>query len=143
MRAAGEAARSATEPLRDWRGACKHLQASVDGLIGAAAAIKATQAANDQLATRFGNAADRFGGLDQSLAATLSGLGISLHGLQGHVTDFVKDIDTGFSRNVNGLTAIANSLRDSVAEGEGYFASVSDLMIGVLFGSCSCSPSSR
>lgn len=113
LRAAGEAARSASEPLRD---VASDLRSSAGAVIGAATAIKAAQVASEQLAVRFGNAADRFGGLDQSLAGTLTGLGDSLYGLQSHVTDFVKDMDSGLSRSVDGLSAIAKSLEGSVEE---------------------------
>lgn len=113
LRAAAEAARDALSP---WRETAQALRSAVDGLLGAAAAMEATQRAADDLADRFGKAADRFAGLDEGVARTLQALQEGLLGYQRQIAVFVTGLDTGLGNSVKGLSAIAKSLEETAEE---------------------------
>ncbi len=106
LRAAAEATQNAASPLRD----------SATGLATAATALAATQRQAEQLTTRLSDAAARFAGLDENLGRTLRSLGEGLDGYQRSVSGFVNNIDQGFSKNIQGLSAIAKGLEDAIEE---------------------------
>lgn len=113
LKAAAEVAREALAP---WRETAKALSTAADGLVTAAASIDASQRGATDLTTRLGAAADRFSGLDDSLARTLRALQEGLSGYQREIERFVKDLDAGLQKSVNGLSAVAKSLEDSVED---------------------------
>ncbi|HEY4251091.1 MAG TPA: hypothetical protein VGM87_07815 [Roseomonas sp.] len=113
LRATADAARQALTP---WRETAEVLRGSADSLLGATAALEATQRGAAELAERFGQAADRFAGLDDGLARTFIALRDGLSGYRQQVEQFVTGLDQGFAKSVHGLQAIAQSLEDTAEE---------------------------
>lgn len=113
LRLASEAARATTAPLRE---IAEAVRGALDGLRLAANALENGQKGSDQLAKSMGTAVDRFEGLDQHLAGTFRGLNEGLNGFRQQITDFVSGMDKGLSRTVDGLTATAKSLEDTVEQ---------------------------
>lgn len=113
LRTAAEAARDALAP---WRDTAQALRTAVDGLLTAASAMEAGQRGAADLTARLAAASDRFGGLDQNLAATLRVLQESLAGYQAAIAQFVTGIDTGLEKSVSQLAAVAQSLQETAEE---------------------------
>jgi hypothetical protein len=90
--------------------------ASLDGLIGAATAMTTAQQAAEQLAGRFGTAADRFAGLDVGVARTFEKLTEGLSGYQRQIADFIVNMDNGLGRSISGLERLVKSLQDSIED---------------------------
>jgi hypothetical protein len=113
LRAASEAARETTSPLRE---VAELVRGALEGLRQAADAMENSQRGSDLLAKGMVVATDRFEGLDENLALTLRRLNEGLSDFRQQITDFVSDIDKGFSRSVESLSAIASSLDDTAEQ---------------------------
>jgi ABC-type transporter Mla subunit MlaD len=92
------------------------VRGALEGLRQAADAMENSQRGSDLLAKGMVVATDRFEGLDENLALTLRRLNEGLSDFRQQITDFVSDIDKGFSRSVESLSAIASSLDDTAEQ---------------------------
>lgn len=113
LRAAGEAAREAALPLAD---VARTIGAALDLIRGAVAALAGAQGNAGDLASRLGDATDRFAGLDKAIAGTLTALMEGVGNLENNLTGYVTGIDKNFAGALNNLNAMVSSLQNSVEE---------------------------
>ena len=118
----------------------------------AAQRLDAAQAGATKLCQEIATAAQRFEGVDRSLATTLSGLGSALDGFPAADSGIRDQYRREFGKSgnercgddkaagsgprrafIDSPTEAAVAIHDFEEESDSYFASISDLMVGILF----------
>lgn len=113
LKAAGQNARGATEPL------LQSVRAVVHGLEQMSATAQRLETASqrvDTLSQSLTGAAQRFEGVDKELAATLKGLQEGLRGFANEVSGFVTKTDSNLSEAAKHLQSLVSDLRGVVED---------------------------
>lgn len=113
LRVVAETARQALAP---WRETADALRGASEGLRGTATGLADTLRLIGELSQRVTQAADRFGGVDATMAQTVEKLKDGVIDYQREIADFVTKMDQGLAKSVNGLGAFGKAIEDALEE---------------------------
>ncbi|WP_316205342.1 anti-phage ZorAB system protein ZorA [Bradyrhizobium sp. SZCCHNS3004] len=111
MKLAGQAAKSALEPLNQ---VAQIIGRSLDQISGVAQRIDATHASAGRLIESLTAAAQRFEGVDQDLSKTLLALQGGLQAFTRDIQDFVTSTDSNLAKAATQLGNLVKSLQDTL-----------------------------
>lgn len=113
LRAAGQAARSAVEPLNQMAGT---IGRAIEQVLGTAQRLEAAGAAAIKLTGSLDEASKRFDGVDRELASTLTGLQDGLKGFTKQIAEFVGQTDQNLARAATQLGAAVKGLESALED---------------------------
>jgi hypothetical protein len=113
MRLAGQAAKSAVEPLNQ---VAQIISRSMDQIAGVAQRLDVTHAAAGRLIEGLAAASQRFEGVDQELAKTLTGLQSGLQEFTREVQEFVTGTDENLAKAATQLGNLVKGLQDTLED---------------------------
>ena len=113
MKLAGQAARTAVEPLNQ---VAQIIGRSVDQIAGVAQRLDATHAAAGRLIESLAAASQRFEGVDEELSKTLVALQSGLQGFTREVQEFVTGTDENLAKAATQLGNLVKGLQDTLDE---------------------------
>lgn len=113
MKLAGQAAKSALEPLNQ---VAQVIGRSLDQIAGVAQRIEATHASAGRLIESLAAAAQRFEGVDQDLSKTLVALQGGLQSFTREIQSFVTSTDSNLAKAATQLASLVKSLQDTLED---------------------------
>jgi hypothetical protein len=113
MRLAGQAARTAVEPLNQ---VAQIIARSVDQIAGVAQRLDTAHAAAGRLIESLATASQRFEGIDQELSKTLVALQNGLQGFTREVQEFVTGTDENLAKAATQLGNLVKGLQDTLED---------------------------
>ena len=113
MKLAGQAARTAVEPLNQ---VARIIGRSVDQIAGVAQRLDATHAAAGRLIESLAAASQRFEGVDEELSKTLVALQSGLQGFTREIHAFVTGTDENLAKAATQLGNLVKGLQDTLDE---------------------------
>lgn len=113
MKLAGQAAKSALEPLNQ---VAQVIGRSLDQISGVAQRIEATHASTGRLIESLATAAQRFEGVDQDLSKTLAALQSGLQSFTREIQDFVKSTDSNLAKAATQLGSLVKNLEATLED---------------------------